>query len=128
LGCSDSISSPRTGVEAILTELGPEPQNRRYAVSSHTAPGEDGITPEMIACAGKPMTRVLTAMFNKCWAAGKAPTRWGIAHVRMLHKRDSNKNKCTNYRGISLLSVFSKMYEKTEDKCQSATSAAIAAT
>ena len=80
-------------------------------LKSNTAPGEDGITPEMITCAGKPMTRVLTAMFNKCWAAGKVPTRWGIAHVRMLHKRDS-KNKCTNYRGISLLSVISKMYEK----------------
>jgi hypothetical protein len=36
LGCSDSIASPRTGVEAILTELGPENQNWRYAVSSHT--------------------------------------------------------------------------------------------
>ena len=36
---------------------------------------------------------------------------WGIAHVRMLHKCDS-KNNCTNYRGISLLSVISKMYEK----------------
>ena len=35
LGCSDSISSPRTGVEAILTELGPETQNRRYAASRH---------------------------------------------------------------------------------------------
>ena len=33
--CSDSISSPRTGVEAILTELGPGKQNRRYAASSH---------------------------------------------------------------------------------------------
>ena len=33
--CSDSISSPRTGVEAILTELGPGNQNRRYAASSH---------------------------------------------------------------------------------------------
>jgi hypothetical protein len=33
--CSDSISSPRTGVEAILTELGPENQNWRYASSSH---------------------------------------------------------------------------------------------
>jgi hypothetical protein len=70
-------------------------------LKSNTAPGEDGLTPEMIICAGKPMTRVLTVMFNKCWAAGKVPTRrWGIAHVRMLHKRDS-KNKCTNYRGLS---------------------------
>jgi hypothetical protein len=39
LGCSDSISSPRTGVEAILTELGPETQNWRYAVSSHAISG-----------------------------------------------------------------------------------------
>jgi hypothetical protein len=51
------------------------------------------------------MTRVLTVMFKKCWAAGKVPTRWGVAHVRMLHKRDS-KNKCTNYRGISLLTKY----------------------
>jgi hypothetical protein len=35
LGCFDSISSPRTGVEAILTELGPETQNWRYAASSY---------------------------------------------------------------------------------------------
>jgi hypothetical protein len=33
----DSISSPcRTGVEAILTELGPENQNWRYAASSYS--------------------------------------------------------------------------------------------
>jgi hypothetical protein len=48
-------------------------------LKSNTAPGEDGITPEMIIGAGKPMTRALTVMFNKCWAAGKVPTRWGGA-------------------------------------------------
>jgi hypothetical protein len=42
LRCSDSISSPRTGVEAILTELGPENQNWRYAASSYIA--EDDLT------------------------------------------------------------------------------------
>ena len=42
LRCSDSISSPRTGVEAILTELGPGNQNRRYAASSHSSVGPFG--------------------------------------------------------------------------------------
>jgi hypothetical protein len=47
LRCSDSISSPRTGVEAILTELGPGNQNRRYAASSHMheVSGLSGLNP-----------------------------------------------------------------------------------
>ena len=36
LGYSDSISSPRTNRNEVLTELGPENQNRRYEVSSHS--------------------------------------------------------------------------------------------
>ena len=43
LRCSDSISSPRTGVEAILTELGPENQNWRYERSSYRRVGLDGL-------------------------------------------------------------------------------------
>jgi hypothetical protein len=35
------------------------------------------------------MNRVLAVLFNKCWTAGKVPTRWGIARVKMLHNRDS---------------------------------------
>jgi hypothetical protein len=43
LGCSDLISSPRTGVEAILTKLCVAKSNQLYAVSSdicqmHVAP------------------------------------------------------------------------------------------
>jgi hypothetical protein len=36
LGCSDLISSPRTGVQAILTKLCVAKSNRLYAVSSYT--------------------------------------------------------------------------------------------
>jgi hypothetical protein len=49
LGCFDSISSPRTGVEAILTELGPENQNWRYAVSSHTSFDAQNIVSELLS-------------------------------------------------------------------------------
>jgi hypothetical protein len=73
-------------------------------LKSNTAPGEDGITPEMIIGAGEPMTRVLTVVFNKCWVAGKVPTRWGIAHV-CAHATQARQQE-------QLLGVISKMYEK----------------
>ena len=60
------------------------------------------------------MRRVLMGLFNKCWKVGSLPSRWGKARVRMLHKRDS-KHECTNYRGVSLLDVMSKLYEKVLD-------------
>jgi hypothetical protein len=41
-----------------------------------TAPGEDGVTPDMVVAAGQPMRRVLVGLFNKCWEAGAVPTRW----------------------------------------------------
>ena len=52
-----------------------------------TAPGEDGVTPDMVVAAGQPMRRVLMGLFNKCWKVGSLPSRWGKARVRMLHKR-----------------------------------------
>ena len=60
MGCSDSISSPRTGVEAILTELGPENQNRRYVVSSHINP-RGNIRQRGWPVAGDMQSSILTA-------------------------------------------------------------------
>ena len=57
------------------------------------------------------MEEALTAMFNVCWAEGKLPERWGKARVRMLYKMGKISD-VGNYRGISLLSVLSKLYEK----------------
>jgi ribonuclease HI len=45
-----------------------------------TAPGEDGVTPDMAVAAGQPMRRVLMGLFNKCWKVGSLPTR-GKAHI-----------------------------------------------
>jgi hypothetical protein len=35
-----------------------------------TAPGEEGVTPDMVVAAGQPMRRVLIGLFNKCWKVG----------------------------------------------------------
>jgi hypothetical protein len=83
----------------------------KQSMSNGGTSGEDEMTPAMINAAGEPMEEALTAMFNVCWAEGKLPERWGKARVRMLYKMGKISD-VGNYRGISLLSVLSKLYEK----------------
>ena len=53
----------------------------------------------------------LSKLVNSCFEEGKFPEILKIAKVIPLHKKESKLNHF-NYRPISLLSVFSKIYEK----------------
>ena len=53
----------------------------------------------------------LSKLVNLCFEVGIFPDIFKIAKVTPLHKKDSKLN-FLNYRPISLLSVFSKIYEK----------------
>ena len=53
----------------------------------------------------------LSKLINLCFETGVFPDKLKLAKVTPLHKKDS-KLKHLNYRPISLLSVFSKIYEK----------------
>ena len=52
---------------------------------------------------------VLYALFNLCFDTGILPSIWKMAMIAPIPK-DSTKDKPLNYRGISLLSVVSKLY------------------
>ena len=54
---------------------------------------------------------LLSKIFNKCISKGVFPSKLNIAKVTPLHK-SGYSNKRTNYRPISLLSPFSKVFEK----------------
>ena len=48
---------------------------------------------------------------------GLAPKQWQTGVIIPIHKKGDNR-KCTNYRGISLISVADKVYAKClEKKC-----------
>ena len=49
------------------------------------------------------------------WKMGEVVEDWRRAIIVPLYKKD-NKMVCNNYRGISLLSVSSKVYVKTLDR------------
>lgn len=54
------------------------------------------------------------SIVNVAWKAGYVPEDWRKALVIPVHKKGS-KTQCTNYRGISLLSIPGKVYARILD-------------
>ena len=72
--------------------------------------GLDGVCVEMIKEGGKSMLLWLVRMFNVCWKEGKVPQDWQDGSLVPIYKGKGDKMECSNYRGISLLSVVGKLY------------------
>ena len=54
---------------------------------------------------------MLTKLFNKIWEEERIPKYWEVGIVITLFKK-RDINNFSNYRGITLLSVVLKIYEK----------------
>ena len=57
------------------------------------------------------LARPLHILFRNCPQTGVYPSIWKHANVVPIHKKDA-KNLKNNYRPVSLLSVFGKIFEK----------------
>ena len=57
------------------------------------------------------MVEWLTKLFNMVWRVVKAPCDWRNAVIVSIHKKGS-KMDCTNYRGISLMSIIGKVFAR----------------
>ncbi len=60
-------------------------------------------------------TPILTEIFNKSLASGVFPDIWKIALITPIFKSGDRKD-VTNYRGISILSLISKIFERLVKK------------
>ncbi|CAK1590319.1 unnamed protein product [Parnassius mnemosyne] len=67
------------------------------------APGEDGITAELLKAGGRPVLEVLQKLFNSVLHGGITPEAWSRSAVVLFFKKGDNA-LLKNYRPISLLS------------------------
>ena len=73
--------------------------------------GPEGIPLKFIELTNVIITPVLVEIFNKCIVNGVYPNSLKIGQIIPIHK-SGPKNLCNNYRPISLLNPFFKIFEK----------------
>ena len=81
------------------------------ALPAKTSSGWDEISQKLIKSSPFNVLSVLSHIFNLSLNEGVFPTKMKIAKVIPIFKKDSREN-VENYRPISLLPVFSKLFER----------------
>ncbi|MEM1223986.1 MAG: reverse transcriptase domain-containing protein, partial [Verrucomicrobiota bacterium] len=79
-------------------------------MKSGKAPGLDNIRPEMLKAAPEATALLLKPIFDEIWSHETIPTEWQTSCLLPFHKKGDKKD-CNNYRGITLLSLASKVLE-----------------
>ncbi|CAF0787720.1 unnamed protein product [Brachionus calyciflorus] len=77
-----------------------------------SCPGICGITKKVIKAARTVIVPPLTFLFNKSIQLDQIPSDWKTAIVTPVYKSKGEKEDFNNYRGISVLLPFSKLFEK----------------
>lgn len=72
--------------------------------------GPDAIPPCFIRDCAKALVVPLHIIFNTSLSSGVFPARWKLAHIVPIHKA-GDISDCSNYRPISILSTFAKVFE-----------------
>ena len=81
------------------------------SLNSKKATGADGIPPKLVKTAANIIDVHLTNILNNDISRARFPEEAKIANVRPIYKKDK-RDELKNYRPVSILNTFSKIYEK----------------
>ena len=81
------------------------------ALNVNKAHGWDDISIRMVKIGGVSLVKPLINIFNLCIASGVFPSQWKKGNVVPVYKK-GDKAIPKNYRPVSLLPVFGKLFEK----------------
>ena len=87
-------------ISKLITELNPRKGNRIGDIPT-----------SMIKLSNQIISPILCDIYNTCMSQGCYPNVLKIAHVIPIHMKGP-KDECSNYRPISLLSNFNRLFEK----------------
>ena len=82
---------------------------------SGKAPGVDEIRPEMLKALDNVGLLWLTRLYNVAWGSGTVPMAWQTGVVVPIFKK-GDRRVCSNYRGITLLSLPGKVYSRVLER------------
>ena len=71
----------------------------------------DKVSIRMIKICGKSLSKPFEMVFKSCVIKGEYPSEWKKANVVLVHKK-VDKQLLKNYRPISLLPIFGKIFER----------------
>ncbi|XP_078352308.1 uncharacterized protein LOC144637002 [Oculina patagonica] len=97
--------------EAVLNKEPPETEVKRAIKSTKNgkAAGLDNVVAELLKTDLDERTKELTKLFNKVKEKGVVPKSWNRGLIVKLPKK-GDLRECTNWRGITLLPVISKIF------------------
>ena len=81
------------------------------ALDVKKAHGHDSISVRMIKLCTNSITHPLILIFQNSMATGTFVNQWNRANIVPIHKKN-DKQMVSNYRPVSLLPIFSKVFEK----------------
>lgn len=81
------------------------------SLKNSKASGYDGIVTKILKCCANVISKPLTHIINLSFSEGIFPDGLKVSVIKPLHKKGDKKDP-SNYRPITLGSVFSKVFEK----------------
>lgn len=79
---------------------------------NNKSPGRDKILNEFLKNSTESMIQIYVKLFNVILESGEVPTEWAVGRIIPLYKNKGDKTCPDNYRGITLLSCFGKLFTR----------------
>ena len=96
-----------------ITHITPsEVRNAISKLNNTKSPGYDNIDSRVVKSLPKKGVLFLTTIFNSILRLSHFPSQWKYAEIVMILKPNKPENTVASYRPISLLSTFSKIFER----------------
>ena len=80
-------------------------------MKTRRAAGLGDVPIELIKRVSQKLLEIITMLLDRIINRVKVPEEWKVAIITSIHKKE-DKRKCENYRGISVTSTFSRIYER----------------